>query len=165
MIKILLLLATLMLLFSCDEADIQKEKVIETIDTNSIPTFEPPTFEQAFLEQVYQTQMDVMQNPSSRTHREKYISEAYIEDANTLISFGNARLSDPKTGNKIATPLIKRAALLDAKRWASYGLLWIDNDFKSDFGNIKDVHKGLIKEIATFNRGDSLILAIASKVK
>ena len=30
---------------------------------------------------------------------------------------------------------------------------------------IKDIHNGVIKEIATFNKGDSLIIAIASKVR
>ena len=165
MMKILMILSTLILFPACNEAGKQKENRAETTNTNAQTPFNPPKFERAFLENLYLAQMDIMKNPLSRAHKEKFILNAYIADKNTLISFGNARLKDPQTGNKIATPLIKRAALIDAKRWATYGLLWLNNDFKPDFGKIKGAHNGFIKEIATFNKGDSLIIAIASKVR
>ncbi len=167
MYKIIVVFITIILLLACNEREEQMESVAETDKTNKteVPaTFDPPKFEQDILENLYLTQMDIMHNPSSRAHKEKYISKAYIADKNTLITFGNARLTNPQTGNKISIALIKRAALLDAKRWASYGLLWLKNDFEPDFGKLNEVNKGVIKEIATFNKGDSLIVAIANKV-
>ncbi len=164
MYKIIVVFSTIILLLACNERGEQKESVAETDKTEVTATFDPPKFEQDILENLYLAQMDIMTNPSSRAHKEKYISKAYIADKKTLITFGNARLTNPQTGNKISIALIKRAALLDAKRWASYGLLWLKNDFEPDFGKLNEVNKGVVKEIATFNKGDSLIVAIANKV-
>jgi len=165
MSKIIFILSTILLLVSCDEAGKQKEKPDEANKEDLTIPFDPPEFEQEFLESLYLIQMDIMKNPSSLTHKEKYISDAYIADRNTLVSFGNARNTNPETGTKIAPALVKRAAILDAKRWATYGLIWLNNNFEPDFGKIKDVYNTDTKEITSFNKGDSLIIAIASKVK
>ena len=160
--KIIFSICILFFLFACNEAEKQKDEIKTTNDP--IP-FNPPKLEQGFLEKLYFTQMEIMKNPTSRIHKEKYIFRAYIADRNTLISFGNAKSTNPSTGEKNSPALIKRAAFLDAKRWATYGLLWLNNDFQPDFGKIKDTHKGITQELLTFNKGDSLVIVIASKVR
>ncbi|KAA3612993.1 MAG: hypothetical protein D8M58_11825 [Calditrichaeota bacterium] len=162
--KIIFVLSFL-LIFACTESGKQKENSGDTGKSETADSFNPPDAKLEFLEKLYDIQMDIIQNPSSRAHKEKYIYNAYFDENNTLISFGNARLTNPQSGEKIATPLLKRAAIVDAKRWATYGLLWLNNDFEPDFGKISEVHQGLTKELGSFNKGDSLVVALATKVR
>ncbi len=162
--RTLIILLAGFFLWSCNKPDEKKQDMIKVTVPGTPADFVAPQLEKSFLANLYSVQMEITANPSSRLHKERYIFNAYLPDNNALVSFGNARLSNPQTGEKIAQALAKRAALVDAKRWASYGLLWLNNDFKPDFGKISTVNQGEIKELATFIKGDSLIVAIASKV-
>jgi hypothetical protein len=162
--KIQIILLAGLFLWACGKSDEKKEDTVKITIPGTQVAFTPPKLDQPFLKSLYDVQMEIMNNPSSRLHKERFIFNAYLADNNALVSFGNARLTNPQTGAKISRALAKRAALVDAKRWASYGLLWLNNDFKPDFGEISTVNQGELKELATFIKGDSLIVAIASKV-
>jgi hypothetical protein len=162
--KIIIILLAGLFLGACGKSDEKKQDIIKVTVPGTPADFVAPQLDKSFLANLYTVQMEIITNPSSRLHKERYIFNAYLADNNALVSFGNARLTNPETGAEISRALAKRAALVDAKRWASYGLQWLNNDFRPDFGEISTINHGEIKELATFIKGDSLVVAIASKV-
>jgi len=137
-------------------------KVKKAVDST---VFKTPQVSETFLQELYQIQEEILINPASRKHKEAFIINAYRPDENALITFGSAAHVNPKTGEVITAALVKRAALLDAHRWSAYGLLWLNNDFKPDFGKISELHKGNYRELGSFIKGDSTIIAIATNVR
>lgn len=154
-----------LLFLSCKTEKTSEQKLSAKEDSTVAISFNPPTLNDNYYRELFKYQQDIILNPESRLHKEKYIVNAYFTNNNTLISFGAGRKTNPNTQQTIAYPLVKRAALIDAKRWATYGLLWLNNDFKPDFGKIDAVHSGEAKEVYSFNVGDSLVIALASKVR
>ena len=152
-------------LFSCKTEKVTDQDVSPKIDSTLTTVFNPPTLTDEYYRELFKYQQNIIFNPDSREQKEKYIFNAYFADNNTLISFGSGRRTNPNTQQTIALSLVKRAALVDAKRWATYGLLWLTNDFKPDFGRISEIHYGETKEIYSFYVGDSLVIALASKVR
>ena len=141
------------------------QDTVQKIDSAQTVTFNPPQLEENYYRELYKFQQEIIFNPESREKKERFIFNAYFADNNTLLSFGSARKTNPNTQQAIPYPLIKRTALVDAKRWGTYGLLWLNNDFKPNFGRISEVHKGETREVFSFDVGDSLIIALANKVR
>jgi hypothetical protein len=156
----------LLFLFSCSKPE-QEYKVTQTQDNEqvTVSNFTAPDKPEFFYRELHKIQQKIMRNPASREFKEAFIYNAYIEDNNALISLGSARTKNPESGELITSSLVRRAALLDAKRWAVYGLLWLNNDFQPDFGKISETHQGVFQELYSFNSGDSLIIAIATPVR
>ena len=157
-----------LIFFSCKAEKQEKEEkqnTAEQVETNEPVAFKPPSLDEKYYRELFRFQEDIILNPANRKLKERYIFNAYFADYNTLITFGSARRINPETKQAIATPLIKRAALMDAKRWASYGLLWLNNDFQPDYGKIKGINSGETREVFSFDKGDSLVIALANKVR
>jgi hypothetical protein len=163
------ILMGLLIFFSCKgEKQAKQEQQPDTskqVESNQPITFNPPQLDENYYRELFQFQEEIILNPSDRKMKERYIFNAYFADNNTLLSFGSARKINPQTKQAIAYPLIKRAALLDAKRWGTYGLLWLNNDFEPDYGKIKGTNSGQTLEVFSFDKGDSLIIALANKVR
>ena len=140
------------------------DKTAAVVDSSKKAVFAAPQLDEHYYRQLFRIQQDIALDPGNREKKEKFIFNAYFPEKNTLISFGSARKINPSTNQNIPYPLQKRAAVVDAKRWATYGLLWISNDFKPDFGKISDVHVGETQEVFSFESGDSLIIVLANKV-
>ena len=154
----------ILILYSCKSEQTQSVKSVTPKDSVVSVSFNPPTLTEQDYRELFQYQQNIIVNPDSREEKEQFIQKAYSPAKNTLITFGCARKINPETKQPIAHALIKRAALLDSKRWASYGLLWIKNDFQPDFGKITEINSGLAQEVFSFDSGDSLVIALASKV-
>ena len=127
-------------------------------------SFAIPEIEEDNLKRLFEDQLRIMRFPDNPEYRKIFITQAYFKPENALVTFGTARKSHPQTGNPVNTALLKRAALLDARRWAAYSLQWIENVHSPDFGKIQTESAGVFKEINTFSFGDSLVIAIATKV-
>ncbi|MCB0282694.1 MAG: hypothetical protein H6627_04865 [Calditrichae bacterium] len=140
---------------------LQEQDSISFNESNFIKPEKSPFFYKELLK----IQQQIIHNPRERIYREAYIVNAYIDNNNALISLGSARTKDPESGTEINPVMAKRAALIDAKRWAVYGLLWLNNDFKPEFGKISEQYSGVFKELYSFNHNDSLTIAIATRVR
>lgn len=154
----------IIIIISCEAEKSPIPDAVQKTDSAKAISFNPPVLEETYYRKLYKFQQEIMLNPEDREKKERFIFNAYFAENNTLLSFGSARKTNPKTQQAIPYPLLKRAALVDAKRWATYGLLWINNDFKPDFGRINDIHSGESREVFNFDIGDSLIIALANKV-
>jgi len=158
-------IAIFLLIMFCEDTE-QHSQNFTNKDSVSFETgFTVPSLDSKFLEELYAYQMKILLNPDDNSSKAEFISKAYIKEKNVLITFGNAKKINPKTGEQISPALIKRAAILDAKRWAAYGINWIKNGTEIQFGKINEIYQGLNKEIYTFQKGDSLIVTLASKVQ
>ena len=153
-------------LFSCSKSE-QESKTAEDIGNTSAgnASINVPAQPDEYYKNLLRLQLQVIKNPDSREAKEAFIHNAYFPDGNALITVGSARTVHPESGAPISRSLVKRAALLDAKRWAVYSLLWLNNDFQPDFGKISENFDGVFKEMYSFNSGDSLIIAIALNVR
>lgn len=164
--RLLILLFILSVVLGCSKSKKENDQAAADDSTKlkeiSFTVPQRPAF---FYEELHKIQQKIMHNPQSREFKEAYIYNAYIPDNNALISLGSARTKNPQSGTEITQALVKRAALVDAKRWAVYGLLWLNNDFQPDFGKISEIHEGVFQELYSFNSGDSLIIAIATPVR
>lgn len=162
----LFILLFIILFFACSEQK-QKQQSVQKQDSISFTesTFVKPEKPPFFYKELLKIQQQVIQHPQERLYREAYIINAYQENNNALISLGSARTKDPQSGIEINPAMAKRAALIDAKRWAVYGLLWLNNDFKPEFGKISEQYSGVFEELYSFNTNDSLIIAIATRVR
>lgn len=154
----------ILILYSCKSEQTQSIKSVIPKDSVVSVSFTPPILTEQYYRELFQYQQDIIVNPDNQEKKEQFIQKAYSPENNTLITFGCARKINPETKQPIAHALVKRAALLDSKRWASYGLLWINNDFQPDFGKINEINSGLAQEVFSFDSGDSLVIALASKV-
>ena len=149
---------------ACKSEKSVKQEINKTVDSSRAISFKPPKLDENYYRELFKYQQKIIQNPSGREEKERYIFNAFFPENNTLLSFGSARRTNPQTKQAIPYPLQKRAALIDARRWGTYGLLWINNDFRPDFGKISDIHTGETQEVYTFENGDSLIIVLANKV-
>ena len=152
------------MIVACKSEKQTGQESVAVADSVKAVSFNPPALEDSYYREVFGYQQEITVNPESRQKKEQYLKNAYFPDNKTLLSFGCARKTHPETKQPIASPLQKRAALLDAKRWASYGLSWIENDYKPDFGKIAEISAGETVEVFSFDKGDSLVIVLANKV-
>ena len=160
----LILLCLIVLIFSCKQE--KTEKSIENIDSSISRdiTFSIPDISEESLHELFELQLRVNKNPTKLAYRKQLVEKSHFQENNALITFGCARMTHPVTGQKVAQALLKRAAIIDAKRWAAYGQTWILNNYMPDFGKLNSTFNGINQQIISFNRGDSLVIAFAHKL-
>jgi len=156
---------TLLILVACNSEKPTAKKTMVVSDSAKTVSFSPPVLQDSYYRDVFEYQQEITVNPESRQKKEQYLKNAYFPDNKTLLSFGSARKTHPETKQPVAYALQKRAALLDAKRWASYGMSWIENDYKPDFGKITEISAGETVQVFSFDKGDSLVIVLANKVR
>ncbi len=126
--------------------------------------FTPPDLADIQFDQLSELQQQIMVNSTDAALREEFIHQAYFTNNNSIITIGVARLTHPETGAPITRSLVQRAARMDANRWAAYGISWIKNSYQPDFGKLQAFFQGEQKELMSYTQGDSLYLAVASRV-
>ncbi len=150
--------------FSCKQERTPKNaaQMDSSLIVNTV--FSVPDISEETLQELFDLQQKVNNNPGNLEYRKQLISKSYYKDNNALITFGCARKTHPATGKNIAQALLKRAAAVDAKRWAAYGQTWILNNYMPDFGKLNSTFGGMNREITSFNSGDSLVIAFAHNI-
>jgi hypothetical protein len=143
----------------------EKHELTSDDATQSISQFSPPQMSEVNFDEVLELQFQIIAQPQDRSIRSKYLSKTYFKKNKALVSIGVARLRHPESGSPISRALVRRAARVDANRWASYGSSWIANGLAPDYGQLDTLFQSFQTEILSFNRGDSLYLAIASEIK
>lgn len=152
------------ILFSCEHE--KAPSIIPAVDSskNLIVEISIPEISDEVLKEIFDLQLKVNRNPTHIEFRKQLIARSYFMQSNTLITFGCARKSHPKSGQQINLALLKRAATIDANRWAAYSTEWINNNYMPDFGKLNSNFNGMNQQISSFDYGDSLVIAFAYKI-
>jgi hypothetical protein len=123
-----------------------------------------PDLSSDYLVSVYENQELIKISQDDRDLRKKYCDHSYFKKENLFISMGIGSLINPETGEAIPHHLAERAATLDARRWAGYGELWLNNDYEPNFGKLNAKIKGTITVIDQTVVGDSVFVFVATSL-
>ncbi len=156
-----ILLAVLFLMSACKKENPPK-KIPQPPAAQSDTLFRAPILEQSYLEQIRQAQQQIVRHPKDKTARAAFLKIAYLPMRHMLVTVGAGR--QLKEGTALPRGLVKRAALLDAKRWAAYGKAWLIYKNETDFGKLNTYYKGYSKTMPTFTRHDSLFIPIVLRI-
>ncbi len=126
--------------------------------------FSTPELSEVNFDALISLRLQIERHPQDKSLREQYLQTAWFRNNKALISVGVGRLTHPETGQPVSRSLVKRAAQVDANRWAAYGASWIRNDLSPAFGRLDTTYRGAQTALLSYERGDSLYMAIASEI-
>jgi len=163
---IILPMICLIILIACSE---EKPKEAENYDPNKLSTValtstKIPDLSSDFLVSVYEKQELIKISQEDKALRKQYCDQSYLREHKLFISMGIGNLINPETGQAIPNRMAERAATIDAKRWASYGELWLTNNYEPPFGKLS---KNFQRTVTVINKsvvGDSLFIFLASSL-
>ena len=162
-ILIFIIAAAVMNFGPCDNgepAEIQKES---GSSTQSVQTsFSAATLNNDFLVRVYEYQERIKISQKDKQLRQEYCQKSYLSEYGVFISMGIGSLKNPQTGQAIPQHMAERAATLDARRWASYGEIWLNNNFEPEFGQLQSFFNRQTEVVDRSVVGDSLFVFIAT---
>ena len=124
-----------------------------------------PTLSDEYLTRLFELQEMIRIFPEDRDFRQEYIEHCYLKDKGLFISLGFGTLHDPQSGNPIMEQYYRRAARIDAARWAAYGKSWLTNELEPPFGKLETTQIMTGQELRTTVLGDSLFLFMATPMQ
>jgi hypothetical protein len=163
--KVILLTWILLFLLGCkSEKNEQVEQMKISNQESSLAEAGIPDLDNDFLVSIYEAQELIKIEHDNIDLRKKYCQKAYLKDRGYFITMGIGVKNNPETGQAIPTSFVEKSATIDAMRWASYGLQWIQNNYEPAFGKIQAKTNPNITVINKANVGDSLFVFMATKV-
>lgn len=123
-----------------------------------------PDLSSDFLVSVYEKQELIKISQEDKELRKKYCDESYLKNEKLFISMGIGALKNPETGQTVPEHQAERAANLDARRWASYGELWLTNNYEPPFGKLTRIFNRSVTVINKSVVGDSLFIFVATSL-
>lgn len=150
-----------MTLVSCDKPQSDTESLQQSKVENSMTeTVQPPQVTMAEMTALISLQIQIMREPEKRQFRIDYCNYS-ASNPNWFITAGAGRVKNPETGVPIPMRLARRAAQLDAARWALYAKTWSENDFDKSFGELSGQLTEPQQLINESVANDSLIVIMA----
>jgi len=161
---LIILSFSLIAFFGCSE---EKPKEAKDFDINNLNTValtsnKIPDLSSDYLVSVYEKQELIKISQEDKELRKKYCDESFLKQQNLFITMGIGTLRNPKTGDAIPNRQAERVANIDARRWASYGELWLNNNYEPPFGKLA---KNFSRSVTVINKsvvGDSLFIFLAT---
>ena len=152
--------------FGCSD---EEPKGAENFDPQKLSTValtktKIPDLSTDYLVSVYEKQELIKISQEDKELRKQYCDQSYLKEHKLFISMGIGRLTNPETGQAIPNSMAEYAANIDAKRWASYGELWITNNYEPPFGKLS---KNFQRTVTVINKsvvGDSLFIFMATSL-
>jgi len=123
-----------------------------------------PNLSSDYLVSVYENQELIKISHEDKDLRKKYCDQSFLENERLFISMGIGSLKNPQTGESIPQHLAERVANLDARRWASYGEMWINQDYEPPLGKLKSNFKRTVTVVDKTVIGDSLFVFVATSL-
>jgi hypothetical protein len=165
--KYVFFILILFIFFACEK---QKTGEVEQMTTIAVETgngsiAQIPKLNAEYLTSVYEMQELIKMGDQSLELRKNYCEHAYLKDNNVFISMGIGRMHNPKDGKKISQYYVEKAAQNDAIRWASYGEMWLKENYQPPFGKLDSYFNRKFQIINRAIVGDSLFLFIATKIE
>ncbi len=158
--KIIQFLRTLLLFSLLISCSAEQQQTEETNKSETLPDLPQVTDE--YLTRLFELQELIRIFPDDRDLRTEYVRHAWLKDSGYFISLGFGTLHDPGTGGEIPEQFYRRAAGMDAARWAAYGESWLNNNFEPAFGKLDAAPVRTGRELRSTVLGDSLFLFIAT---
>ena len=144
----------------------ETEEIIQTPGESSSTTSPSmPQLSDDYYVSIYEAQEMIKIYPEDRSFREKYGQQAYLKDHHLFISMGIGRLKNPENGRQIPKHLAERAAIMDARRWASYGEIWLKDNYDPPFGKLEHYFNRPQSVIKRSVVGDSLFVFMATTIE
>ena len=160
------LIIGLAVLFSCSDEKPREAQNFDkkNLNTVALTSTKIPDLSSDYLVSVYEKQELIKISQEDKDLRKKYCDESFLGEHRLFISMGIGRLTNPKTGEAIPTNLAERAANIDARRWASYGEMWLTNNYEPPFGKLAKNFKRTVTVINKSVVGDSLFIFVATSL-
>jgi hypothetical protein len=162
----ILLVISLIILFSCSDEEPREAQNIDNknLNTVALTSAKIPDLSSDYLVSVYEKQELIKISQEDKELRKKYCDESFLGEHKLFISMGIGRLTNPKTGEAIPNNMAERAANIDARRWASYGEMWLKNNYEPKFGKLAKNFKRTVTVINKSIVGDSLFIFVATSL-
>ena len=154
------------LLWGCSEEKPKEAKNFDVQNLNTVALTSPktPNYSSDYLVTVYENQELIKITQEDIELRKEYCDKAYLKEQNLFITMGIGSLRNPKTGEAIPKSQAERVANIDARRWASYGEMWLNNNYEPSFGKLS---KNFTRSVTVINKsvvGDSLFVFVATSL-
>jgi hypothetical protein len=151
---------------SCYDEKPREAKRLNTKIQNpvSLTSSKIPDLSSDYLVTVYENQELIKISQDDKELRKKYCDQSHLEKQNLFITMGIGSLRNPETGEPIPQHMAERVANLDARRWASYGEMWLNNNYEPSFGKLKSNFKRTVTIIDQTVIGDSLFIFVATSL-
>lgn len=163
---LVIFLFTIFYLCSCEQdkpADVEIEEMSRTTEELSKSFIERiPQVNDDFKIRIYELQEMIKIDPENIDLRKQFCQSVYSSEEMVMVTMGIARLTHPESGETINRSMVERSALIDAKRWALYGINWLMYDFQPAFTEIKGNFTRNTEVIDKVVVGDSLFLYLVS---
>jgi len=161
---IIFLAGLLALFYACKgEKEAETENMQQsTAEMSGTGAAAMPSLSDDYLVGIYEAQELIKIFQDEKSFREDYCKRAYLKDYDLFISMGIGRLTNPETGQAIPRHLARRAADLDARRWAGYGARWLSSDYEPPFGELKTNFNKPVTVLEENVVGDSLFVFVAT---
>jgi hypothetical protein len=152
--------------FGCSEEKPKEAKNfdVENLNTVALTSTKIPDLSTDYLVSVYEKQELIKISQEEKELRKKYCDESYLKEKKLFISMGIGSLKNPETGESIPSSMAERAANIDAKRWASYGEMWLTNNYEPPFGKLSRNFNRTVTVINKSIVGDSLFIFVATSL-
>jgi hypothetical protein len=160
------LITIVAILYSCYEEKPREATRLETHpkDAVTLTASKIPDLSSDYLVSVYENQELIKISEDNKELRKMYCEQSFLEKENLFISMGIGSLRNPETGEAIPQHLAERVANIDARRWASYGEMWLNNDYEPSFGKLQSNFKRTVTVIDKTVIGDSLFVFVATSL-
>ena len=156
----------LIIIIGCSEEKPKEAKNfdVKNLSTVALTSSKIPNLSSDYLVSVYEKQELIKISQEDKKLRKNYCDESFLEKQNLFISMGIGSLRNPKTGDAIHNSQAERVANIDARRWASYGEMWLNNNYEPSFGKLS---KNFNRSVTVINKsvvGDSLFIFVATSL-
>jgi hypothetical protein len=162
---LILLLTLCFLLTACKEKQqAETEEMQRAAGETSAAGSVMPQLSDDYYVAIYEAQELIKIYQDDRSYRQDYCQKAYLKDQKMFVSMGIARLTNPQTGQPLSRQMVERAANLDARRWASYGEMWLKDNYDPPFGQLNSYFNRPVTPLHESVVGDSLFVFIATSL-
>ena len=166
--KSIILIISLCIIFiitGCEKK--QEQQVEELVQTNEAGgqaiANDIPEVNSDYLSEIYELQERIKLDHQNIELRKKYCDKAHFPESGYVFTMGIGLLNNPETGNPIPKAMATRVAMLDAARWVGYVEMWMEEQYKPDFGVLNKQVNRPLKIIEEITLGDSLVVFYATK--
>jgi len=154
-------------LWACYDEQPREATKLDTNTSNAVTltSSKIPELSSDYLVSVYENQELIKIAQEDKALRKVYCDQSHLVKEKLFISMGIGSLVNPQTGEAIPHHIAERVANLDARRWASYGEMWLNNDYEPPFGKLKSNFKRTVTVVDQTVVGDSLFVFIATSLQ
>ncbi len=113
------------------------------------------------IQRLLELEKAVLQNPDNAELHRQVLEAGVFPEHGVLVAAGVGLLKNAENGAPIPQALARRAATLDAQRWAAYLLQWYRHGPELAFGTLSTRFVSPSQPVVRLVQNDSLVLVLA----